>query len=263
MGKVEDLERAKRMCRTFIDGEPLYEVLPQMYQNMSGGEISSCLGISRATVSIWVNRLGLAHSSETIERLKSSKKQLMRKIGKKERVYHGMTVREIVLRYFPTSTSGEISDRFGCSFSYVKKVARDLGVKHTEETKKRIYARRTAWRHSLSEEERKMLGEKRRKLFRLEKWRRESGIRRTTKLRISVLTKKQKYAKGFLCARRNYFADSSIDPYALFYDEETIRFSSTYRYSEEYYTKKYGLRFLPADGYEDENSSPILSQESM
>lgn len=256
--KKVDLERAKRMCRTFIDGKPIYEILPQMFRDMSSGEISRCIGVTRGTVAVWAKLLGLSHSEETLARIKSVRTGniALGNSAKKKKLYQGLTIPEIVSRYFPSLSSREISDRFGCSASYVRTVARELGVKHSKETEKRITALRLSCRsyHPMNDEEKQKWLEKRRKMLKTERWRQDSGLPRRTKIRFSVLTAKQKNAKHTLCALRNYFSDCSIDPYALFYDEQTVRHSPKYRYDEGYYEKKYGLRFLPADGCEEETT---------
>lgn len=94
----------------------------------------------------------------------------------------------------------------------------------------------------------------RRALIKMERFRMLHGLPRQTKLILSDVPKKVRYAMGALVVKYHYFRDRRY-PYTLFYDSETERLSETPlrikchndMHCEQYYVERYGITFMKAD----------------
>lgn len=97
-----------------------------------------------------------------------------------------------------------------------------------------------------NEATRKAISETRKKIFRSERRRMMAGEAQRTKLKINLLPRSTQYVVARLKNRLAYFhADG--DPFlTLCYDQQTRRTPN-----EAYFTEKYGIRFVPADGYKE------------
>lgn len=79
------------------------------------------------------------------------------------------------------------------------------------------------------------------RLHKTERFRVMSGMKQKTKYRYNIVPQKNLRVIANLRHRYKYFRDMDVaDGYTLFYDEQTQRCR------EEYYTKKYGLKFKQA-----------------
>lgn len=153
-------------------------------------------------------------------------------------------IEEIVMEYYPHYTAIEIRAMkpYGqCpSVSAIRGCAVRLGVKSTKEKLERIREKRVASVKNMPAETRKRIGEHTRNIYRIERMRVCAGLPQKTRYRLAKLTKRAQMAKNNLTSRRKYVPTTVPD--LLWYDENTRRSKD-----EGYYTKKYGLRFAPAE----------------
>lgn len=243
--------------RIKIDGKPLPDVLPKLYETMSVREIANMYHVSKTAVDSWAHKLKLRHNEETELRLGVY-------LGSDGKYHRGLycsdegrviPLREIVIKYYPTMLAREIAEKFGVNVKSVSSVAYREGLKHTEDTIKRMYASFCSPRQKITDEYRKHQSDIHKKAYRREQWKAVNGMARNEKIRVNLLPKRIKVIKAQLCRLRNYFSDNASDSWALFYDEQTVRESPLYRCKEDYYTEKYHIKFLPADGFEEEESA--------
>ena len=241
--------------KVLIEGKPLVEILPKLYETMSVREIAKKYHVSKSSVDSCANKLRLRHNEETEIRLGIH-------WGKDGKYHRGgklpgqsTTLQRLVIEHYPTMTVTEIVEKFGVNYRSVSSIAYRLGLKHNEETNKRISASKRPPRQIITEEYRKNQSEKHKKIWRRERWKAINGIKRNEKIRVNLLPSRVKAAKAYLCVDRNYFSDNKIDPWALFYDEQTRRESPHYLCKEADYTEKYGIKFLPADGYKETDTN--------
>ena len=247
---------SRKGCKYKIHGRSLEEMLPVLFPRMSSCEIGKEYGVSPSSVVYWAKKLGLRHDEETAARLKKKRwfpSDGSRCLPPNTKYYQGKDLREIVLQYYPDMSTKEMSKKFGWTPSRINIVAKELGIRHSENVYKKHPA--PTLRRSWTDEQKRKRSEDLKRLFKEEERRILSGLPRKTKYHLRTIPLKILGIKIFLCKRRNYFSDNDIDPMALFYDAETIRFSPSYRKTEEDYAKEYGLQFLPADDYEEDKLS--------
>lgn len=231
--------------------EDVVEQLRLGYLRKSAGELHRETGISAMSIRMLAWKRKWRHDEETERRLGVRWVDGRYTTGK---LYHGKTVREIVMEYYPTMTSLEIASKFGCTQQAVISAAHRYGVEHNVDCKKRIAALRVEnGNYPFSAESRKRISDCSRKnwrRFKVDKWRKENGIAQRTNLRFSIASDRVKKKMKYIACYRGYYRDCVLDSYTLFYDEQTRRFSPHYRQSEEWLTSHYGIIFRPTAEYE-------------
>lgn len=240
----------------YFEGQHISETIKELYPTMSVREIADKMELPITTVRYWSTKFHLRHTEETIERL--NVKQGIRQPGKRGRkalLFHGMTLKEIAIKYWSDYSAVEIVEMFGCKRNSITCMAKSLGIKHSPETTKRLARMAQAKSKQAQAKDptyRQRQSDIHKQLYKRERWKAENGLARNTKIRLDMLPHRYKSAKAMLVEKRNYFLDASIDPMALFYDEHTVRESPKYRYGEKHYEEKYGFKFLPADDFKEE-----------
>lgn len=152
-------------------------------------------------------------------------------------------IEETVRRHYPTMTAGEISARFGYSKTRVNTWAQRLGVRHSPETEARMKREQLVRLDECRKRiDRKAAHEKWRRRRRMDELRVLGGQRQQTRFRFAVMPVQARQMVWRMVAKRNYF-QAEGEPFTLYYDGETNRVST-----EAYLAKKYGLRFIQADG---------------
>lgn len=237
-----------RKSTVLLDGKPIAEVLPKFYRTMSLSEIVLKYGGSRSTLYAWVSKLGLKHDAETVARLKKKQgaKPGRKNYTRKHKTYCGMDVWEIVKRYYPTMSSNEIKEKFGCPASYVRTIARELGVKHIVPMRKRSHFVSCP---KMSDKKMELARYRLKQTYKMERYRLQNGLPRKNKWRINMAPIHIRKIMDYLCVKRGYFRDCGIDSLTLFYDDETRRDPPRCRRNEAYYTEHYGIKFAPGSGY--------------
>lgn len=230
--------------------EEAVEQLRVGYVTHSAQELHQSTGISVSVISQLAWKRKWRHDKATEIRLR------LRWINGRyttKRLYNGLTMQELVVRYYPDYSSTEIANMVGDGVTYqsINKAARKYGVAHSEETLARIREKQRKGPKSRphTDSERSHLSAKASKMLKREKWRLENGMPQVTRRPLSLAPQGVKRMMWNLAKRRHYFCDCRVDSYALFYDDHTIRDSPKYLRKESYYTEKYGIKFLPADGF--------------
>lgn len=145
--------------------------------------------------------------------------------------------RNVLISMYPTHSVREIADFIGCNDSHLYKLAKELGLRHTKETLKRIKEKQMA---NLVRAYDKDVVEKRvktrKKTLRMERLRVMSGESQRTRLKVLKMPSKAYHAKRNLIARYGYFAFEG-ENYTIGYDKNTRRTD------EERYKEKYGFKF--------------------
>ena len=151
---------------------------------------------------------------------------------------------DIVYKYYPNMSAREMAERFGHSKSLYIKRARQLGVKKSKEFLIRQQSNNyNALRAFLNTEEgRKKVTKSIVKMYRMERFRVDSGMKQKTRIRLRKYPKKYRNAMRHLVVKRGYI--QSEDDKSLFFRDE-----NTKRSREEYFTKKYKFKF---EQYENE-----------
>lgn len=145
--------------------------------------------------------------------------------------------RKILISMYPNHSVREIAKHIGCNESYLYKMAKKLGLRHNEETSKRIKNLMTG---NLKKAYDKKTIEKRsrtrKRIIRMEKFRVMSGERQKTRLNVTKMPQKAYNAKYCLIRKYGYFSFED-ERYTIGYDRDTKRVN------EEYYRNKYGFKF--------------------
>lgn len=97
-----------------------------------------------------------------------------------------------------------------------------------------------------NEATRKAISETRKKIFRSERRRMMAGEAQRTKLKINLLPRSTQFAVAKLKHHYAYFHADGDHFLTLCYDGQTRR-----NRNEAYYEQKYGIKFVPADGYKE------------
>lgn len=156
--------------------------------------------------------------------------------------------REYIRANWCVRPAKDIAEDLGCDESLVYQVAKELGLEYSKDW---IERRKKISLGNLDGSRKKEVCTKRGKSFsktyEMEKLRVKYGLEQRTKLKISTLPRKAYNARKNLEYKYNYFAIEG-DDYALGYDSETRRVVDLPKFNEEYYTKKYGLKFIEGEG---------------
>ena len=155
-------------------------------------------------------------------------------------------IEDTVRRYYPTMTAAEISARFGYSKTRINTWAKRLGLRHSAETDERIKAENMlrlveAKKHI----DYKAMGERWKRKRRMDELRVLSGLPQRTRFKFAKLTTQGRQTVWRMVRKHNYFQVSG-EPRTLYYDGDTRRV-----YTEARLAKKYGLRFVAAEDYEE------------
>ena len=150
--------------------------------------------------------------------------------------------RKIVLEMYPLHSGNEIAKILGVTREAVNSMARRLGVKHTEETSRRLM--RKFIEGSMQPDVKGKRTEKIRNIIAMERLRVASGKKQLTRRKVIRQPNRSMCARRYLISKYNYFYDQEIcEPLTIFYDEETKRLPPE---REQYYTDTYHLRFEEA-----------------
>ena len=151
---------------------------------------------------------------------------------------------EIVYKYYPNMSAREMAERFGHSKSLYIKRAKQLGVKKSKEFLIRQQSNNyNALRAFLNTEEgRNKVAKSIVKMYRMERFRVDSGMKQKTRIRLRKYPKKYRNAMRHLVIKRGYI--QSEDDKSLFFRDK-----NTKRSREEYFAKKYKFKF---EQYENE-----------
>lgn len=148
-----------------------------------------------------------------------------------------------IIRLYPEHSGKWIAQKVGISYSDMRAIVRTHGLRHTEETTRRlkleILERARAAR---TEETARKISKTVKTLRRQETLRLMSGQKQLTKLHICLLPQKTRNRMSGLVTARHYFRGNDINRCVLYYDEQTKRSSR----AEEYATKHYGIVFKSA-----------------
>lgn len=159
---------------------------------------------------------------------------------------------EIVRRCYPVMTTREIADKYGILYGRVNKIARELGVRHSQEVLDKQRAENMAKCKALRYKvDFAAIAAKRKRRKHYDELRVMSGLKPLTRLRLKAMPTKARKAKWHLCRKWGY-TTADGEPYTLYYD------GTTRRMDESYYTKKYGLKFK---NYETSNDNLLENQE--
>lgn len=171
-----------------------------------------------------------------------------------KRVYHGLTISQIVVRYYPDYSSHELAKMYGVTSTSICRYANKMGVAHTEETLLRL-KRKTAVGSPCMRKSPATIAKMKKTIkrkIRKDKERILNGKKPLYRQALSIAPRRIREVMYWLSKKRGYFCDCSVNSFALFYDEDTVRESPSYKVGEDYYKEKYGLVFLPADDYKED-----------
>lgn len=148
----------------------------------------------------------------------------------------------IVKENYATMAGHEIERKYGITRNRANKIARDLGLRHTQETEERI--RREAAERLIASRGHVDERKRRWKLTRrMDELRVLSGQPQQTGFKFKSITRRAYAAKWYLCHRYGYY-ECEGEPYTLLYDGRTRRRPERGAVaSEEYYARKYKLKF--------------------
>lgn len=149
---------------------------------------------------------------------------------------------KVVREMYPTHSATDIAKLLGITRSAVNNMAKRLGVRHTEETQRKLAEK------SIKATNRPEIQEKRiaslRETIRKEQLRVCYGLPQKTKRKFSFTSNRRLCARNYLVRKYNYFYDKEAGSLVtIFYDRETKRLSPD---KEKYYSDKYGLLFRQA-----------------
>lgn len=151
--------------------------------------------------------------------------------------------RDIVVKYYPHHSAGEISKMFSVNKSCISRVAARLNIVHTPDTTVRLRQKGIdARRRALTPEVIARRGKSISRAYRKEYFRANSGMPTKTKLKLQRIPRNVQHALWCLRTKYDYSSDASIGgPYTLYYDSQTRR-----NPREAYYTCRYGIKFQQA-----------------
>lgn len=150
---------------------------------------------------------------------------------------------------WPSMWPKEVEQRLGIKGHILGLYARHMGLTHSaipEEEQRRHKAEiaRLNQKKSLAPHIRARAREKFCRTYRLERMRVLSGEKQKTKFRIETVSKRL-YAMDYRLRRfHGYFSYEGDTIGTLYYDKDTRRKPLTGRYSEQWYTEKYGFKFI-------------------
>lgn len=212
-----------------VTREKADEVIARYASGQSKRSIARALGISDSTVGRIVNK---------------HEHGIPQSYGKYE---EAVRKREYIRSRWCVLPAAEIAADLGCDESLVYKVAWKLGLEYPKdwvESRRKISLGNLVGSHS--KEACAKRGRTYSETYRKEKMRVKYGLEQRTRLKIPSISKKAYNARKNLEYNFNYFPIEG-DEYALGYDSETRRIVDKPKYNEEYYSKKYGLKFIEGE----------------
>jgi hypothetical protein len=153
---------------------------------------------------------------------------------------------QILSESYTTMSLEEIRSRYKWEISKktLSRWTRKLGLKHNEETRLRLYMKCYDKEKMCGSEAMKKKIATHKKNVERDKLRIKYGLEPKYHYSHEYMPDKVRSAIYRLTLKYNYFRDKEVGgPYTLFYDCETKRIVKR----EPYYTKKYGIKFEPAE----------------
>lgn len=149
----------------------------------------------------------------------------------------------VIKELYPTHSASEVAAILGITKGAVNGIARRIGVKHTEETMKRVMMDCISKMQVPDVQAGRIAKLKR--TIRMEQFRILSGKQQLTKRKFKQANDKELSIKHYLIRKYNYFCDRSIgETLTLFFDSQTKRLPLD---REQYYSDKYHIKFVQAD----------------
>lgn len=157
----------------------------------------------------------------------------------------GKDFEEALRKYYPTMSASEIARLTGYKIHTIYKWVAIWGLKHDEATAKRLLEKKKKnFDLSHTQEVNERIRRKRLRMYRMERFRIMSGMPQKTKCAINLLPQRTQNAIRQLCRGRNYYR---TEPNCtLYYDSQTRR-CNYHCYTEEYFTRVYGITFKKGD----------------
>lgn len=148
----------------------------------------------------------------------------------------------------------EIAEELGIAATNVSSRAKRMGLPPRDALVRRLQSEAAKEMHARCPNRFIKAAATRREIIAKERFRMLHGLPRQTKLILSDVPKKIRYALWNLVVKYRYFRDNR-HPYTVFYDSETRRLPETplrvkgYNdmYCEQYYAERYGIKFMNAD----------------
>lgn len=126
----------------------------------------------------------------------------------------------------------KIAEMTGISRTKIASIMRELGLDIQDPARLAV----------IKEHQRKAFSASLKTTYRHEKYLLQSGLAQNTKMKISLVPQKTRYAINSLKTRYNYFQDKKVGgDYTLYYDSETRRTPN-----EQHFAEKYKLKFVEA-----------------
>lgn len=150
---------------------------------------------------------------------------------------------QVIRELYPTHSATEVGNRLGITKASVNELAKRLGVKHTDETTKRIQKESAA--RTRTDDANRKRQETLRKVLAVEKLRAASGLPQKTKRKFKTIPDKCMNARNYLCRKYNYFYDKDYgELLTLFFDSETRLLTDE---QKKHYETEYSIKFLQAE----------------
>lgn len=151
---------------------------------------------------------------------------------------NGLTDKQkAIVAMYPNHSVTEIGAYLNCGCAGLYKLVKKLGLKHTEETSRRIkHKQMENLKKAYSDEVNAKRKKTRARIQMMEKFRAISGEPQLTNIRMKQMPDKSYHAKYHLIHKHGYFGFEG-EPYTIGYDQNTKRCN------EEYFKKKYGFKF--------------------
>lgn len=187
-------------------------------------KLAKSFGCTVQTIYWWLHKL---HGNSFIQ---------MKKKAKEER-------NQVIRDLYPTHSATEVGKRLGIAKASVNDLAKRLGVKHTDETAKRIQKESVA--RTRTDEANRKRQETLRKILAVEKLRAASGLPQKTKRKFKTVPGKCMNARNYLCRKYNYFYDKDYgELLTLFFDSDTRMLNDE---QKKHYETEYSIKFLQAE----------------
>lgn len=151
--------------------------------------------------------------------------------------------REGIRRLYPTHSASEVAKALGISKQAVNRIAKRMGVRHTDETSERLV------REGVALLKKPEIVAKRintlRRVIRMEQFRIINGVKPKTKRKFKSASHRSLCARNYLRRKYNYFYDKDYgELLTLFYDSDTKRLPEE---RERHYSEKYHIKFVQSD----------------
>ena len=186
--------------------------------------MAKSFGCTVQTIYWWLHKL---HGDSFIQRKNEAKEE------------RNQVIREL----YPTHSATEVGKRLGITKASVNELAKRLGVKHTDETTKRIQKESAA--RTRTDDANRKRHETLRKVLAVEKLRAASGLQQKTKRKFKTVPDKCMNARNYLCRKYNYFYDKDYgELLTLFFDSETRLLTDE---QKKHYETEYSIKFLQAE----------------